>query len=227
MSFGGIGTIEGPAKTDSYGPVKLANIETTDVLTIAGDNESINENALNDGVVTPAWLNKWRIDNNILSAPANKVFVYVDPLNGMDMTVEQLAADPPGRPNKSVRSLRLAAEYANTVFGPEAVVVYRLGPGPYFESGTGNQNTITFKTVVEFEAYDFVNFRKLNDSTDRGTRPFLQTNGVSNPLLFDNPLNQPTFLTPVSVTRVSGSGVTTITESPFTLSLNRKPLFQE
>ena len=222
LEFGGIGKIEGPSRTDSYGPSKLASFATTDVLTIAGSDEDINQNALDDGVVTPAWLNKWRIDNNILSAPANKVFVYVDPLNGMDMTVEQLAADPPGRPNKSVRSLRLAAEYANTVFGPEAVVVYRLGPGPYFESGTGNQNTITFKTIVEFEAYDFVNFKKLNDSTDRGTRPFLQTNGVSNPLLFDNPLNQPTFLTPVTVSRIAGSNVTTLNDRPLRFIFEQK-----
>jgi len=213
LSFGGIGPIEGPAKTDAYGPVKLANFATTDVLKIASDDASINQNAIEDGVVTPAWLNKWRIDNNILSAPDTRVFVFVDPVNGMDMTVEQLASNPPSRPNAAVRSLKLAADYANTVFGPEATVVFKLGAGPYFES-VGSQDTIVFKTIAQIEAYDFDKFRPLSNSTGGGEVPFLQVKGSEPPAndlsLFDNPFKQPTFLTRTSVVRIQGSTITSL-----------------
>jgi hypothetical protein len=209
--------VKNQATTSDAGATKLASFATTDVLTIAGNDDSINQNALNDGVVTPAWLNKWRIDNNILSAPDTQVFVFVDPINGMDMTIEELATSPPSRPNAAVKSLRVAVEYANTVFGPEAQVVYKLGPGAYFETGTGNQNTITFKTIAQIEAYDFDAFRFLNDSTDRGTKPFLQSGGVSNPSLFKNVNNQPTFLTPATVNEIQNSGVTQIRIRPLRL----------
>ena len=219
LTLPGTGPITGPAKVGQYGPVKLASADTTKNLVIAGGGTqeeregSINANAANDGVVTPAWLNKWRIDNNILSAPDTRVFVFVDPVNGMDMTVEQLASNPPSRPDTAVRSLKLAADYANTVFGPEATVVFKLGAGPYFES-VGNSDEIVFKTIAQIEAYDFDTFRPLNNSRGGGEVPFLQVKDSEPPVndlsLFDNPFKQPTFLTRTSVVRIQNSSISSL-----------------
>lgn len=221
---GGAGPITGPAKVGQYGPVKLASFTTTDVLVIAGGDTqeeregSINTNAANDGVVTPAWLNKWRIDNNILSAPDVRVNVYVDPINGMDMSVAALSSNPPNRPSQAVRTLAKAVEYANTVFGPEAVVIYNLGPGPYLETETRADDSITFKTIAEIRAYDFTRNEALNNANNGGTKPFLQnSDGSSNATLFDNVRNQPTFLTRVGLNRIQNTPIVSLRVRPLKL----------
>ena len=221
--------VKNQATTSDAGATKLASFSTTKVLTIAGSDEDINENGRDDGVVTPAWLNKWRIDNNILSAPDTQVSVYVNPVNGMDMTIEELAADPPNVPSKAVKSLKIAVEYANTVFGPEAVVRYLLGPGPYLETGLGSTDTITFKTIARLQAYDFEAGGPLSNSTGGGTVPFLQikpNNPADKPVndlaLFDNPFKQPTFLTRSTVVQIQNSGVTSLRIRPLQLIFKQK-----
>ena len=228
LSFIQNGLITGPANTGidnapPFGPTRLAAIDKTNSQDVAGTDDDINEDGANVGVITPKWLNKWRIDNNILSAPSTQVFVYVNPIDGMDMSIDQLSSTPPSRPNRAVKTLKRAVDYANTIYGPEAVVVYKLGPGPYFEKEPSN-DTITFKTVARLEAYDFDKFKPLNNSTGGGTVPFLQvvTNPPQDPPVndlsqFDNPFKQPTFLTRTTVVTIATTNITTIKNRPLTL----------
>ena len=179
LSFIQGGLITGPASVGGpddekqpFGPTRLAPLEKTTSADVAGSDDDINEDGADVGVITPKWLNKWRIDNNILAAPANRIFIYVDPVDGMDMSIAELSSNPPSRPNRAIRSLRLGVEFANTLYGPETVVVYKLGAGPYFEMDLGNLDTITFKTIAQIEAFDFSAFKPLNNSKGGGTVPF-------------------------------------------------------
>ena len=117
LNVGSTIEITGPASTSGFGPVKLANIKLTESTAVAGSNADIDSNGPSEGVVTPRWLNKWKIDNNILSAPDRNVNIYVDPINGMDMSLSDLSENPPTVPSQAVKTLRSAAKYANTVFG--------------------------------------------------------------------------------------------------------------
>ena len=85
------------------------------------------------------------------------------------MSVAALSSNPPNRPSQAVRTLAKAVEYANTVFGPEAVVIYNLGPGPYLETETRADDSITFKTIAEIRAYDFTRNEALNNANNGGT----------------------------------------------------------
>ena len=237
LSFIQGGLITGPASVGGpddekqpFGPTRLAPLEKTTSADVAGSDDDINEDGADVGVITPKWLNKWRIDNNILAAPANRIFIYVDPVDGMDMSIAELSSNPPSRPNRAIRSLRLGVEFANTLYGPETVVVYKLGAGPYFEMDLGNLDTITFKTIAQIEAFDFSAFKPLNNSKGGGTVPFLQvptsdpgSDPIENNLsLYYDPFKQPTFLTRSSVVKIAGSNVTSLKNRPLRLIFQQK-----
>ena len=221
LSFIADGKITGPAKVapeigdrNTYGPVRLASSRTTANQVIAGNpeeggDEIINENALTDGVVTPAWLNKWRIDNNLLGAPETSVDLYIDPVNGMDMSIGNLSSNPPTFPGRAVKSLQVAAQFANTVYGPETNVTFNLAPGPYLESGN-RQGAVVFKTRARLRAYDpsatDPENSELNDAGNGGSKPFLldsNTSTLPNLGLFRDAFRQPTFLTSTTVVLIS------------------------
>lgn len=231
------GKIVGPARVapisgdrNVYGPVKLASARTTLDQIIAGDPEDggddiINQNAVDDGVVTPAWLNKWKIDNNILSAPDTSVDIFVDPINGSDRSINDLSSDPPNAFNKAVKSLSVAVSYANTVFGPDATVIFNLGPGPYLETGSRNRGEITFKTNVEIRAWDFTTNQRLNNRSNGGSVPFLldsSTSTTANFNLFDDAFRQPTFLTSASVSLLADDDTTTLRLRPLKLVFQQR-----
>ena len=232
LSFIPDGKITGPAKVapisgdrNTYGPVRLARAATTNSQVIAGDDDSINQNAVDDGVVTPAWLNKWRIDNNLLSAPDASVDVFVDPVNGMDMSITELSSNPPNQPSRAVKSLRTAVTYANTVFGPEASVNFNLGAGPYLETGD-RQGRIVFRTRATIRAFDFSAnpVVRLNDRSDGGTKPFLldrvfgpDETVTANYQLFTDPFRQPTFLSGATVILRNNEDTTQLVVSPLKL----------
>ena len=226
LSFIQNGVITGPANVGiggapPFGPTRLAPLDKTLSQDVAGSDGDVNEDGADVGVITPKWLNKWRIDNNILSAPTTSVVVYVDPVNGMDMTIEQLSSNPPSRPDRPVKTLKRAVDFANSLYGPEATVVYKLGPGAYFEKELASLDTIRFKTGARLEAYDFSAGDLLNDSKNGGTVPFLQVKGAnppeSNLNQFFDVTKQPTFLTRTTVATVATSNTTIIRNRPLRL----------
>jgi hypothetical protein len=157
-------------------------------------------------VVTVKALNYWKNENRLVSARTGTQFVYINPVNGRDITnIDTLFAAPPvtqpgsdtsaSRASVAVRSLTAAADYANQAFGPTTTVEFRCGPGVYLDVGT-----ITFSTVAQIRAWDFTANAYLNDAKAGGTRPFMgsSSNGATwtqDIAYFLDPTNHPVFLT--------------------------------
>jgi hypothetical protein len=196
----------GTATTTKIGPVGLANAELLrGQATLSGntDNErnaSINADAEN--AVTIKGLNYWRIQNRLLTARSGVQRIYVDPNNESNSTLNQLLSDPPLTPDKAVRSLARAAEYANESFGPTTIVEFMCRAGVYkWDSGT-----IVFKTVARIRAWNNTSLSGsaayLNDSKD-GPR------NADGPLPNVTPFNYGNFYDstkqPVFLTRITAS----------------------
>ena len=191
--------------TEVAGPVELADAaELRDPTSIGGTTDAQrNSNISADPVVvTKKGLEYWKNENRLVSARSGTQYVYVDPVNGRNITsVDQLLADPPnsGISGKPIQSILAAANYANAAFGPTQVVEFRLAPGLYTEV-----ETVTFKTVARIRAWDFTVQGYLNNSLTGGTEPFDASN-------FYDYTKQPTFITvPRQNILYKGTGQTAI-----------------
>ena len=208
------------AKTDSPGLAKLAKANLLRAIpgsenfrTVTGDNDTERnasiDQGVDNGIVTIGSLNYWRLSNNLLSGATDTVRIYVDPIDGVDTSLNQMNEEPPTLPSRKVKTLRRAVEWANASFGPSVTVEYRIGAGVYVESGT-----ITFKTVAIIRAWDYSADGYLNDSQAGGSKPFMgqEASGktwAQNRSYFINTSNHPIFLTRPSVTTGLDSTITT------------------
>jgi len=191
------------AKTNALGPVRLADAAALRSQSlISGATDAQRNNSINQepDVVTIKGLNYWKIENRIVTARPGVQFIYVDPVNGRNITnINTLLAAPPitetgadasaNRQAVAVRSLRAAADFANQAYGPTTTVEFRCGPGVYLDAGV-----VTFTTVATIRAWNFATNSYLNDNRDGGTAPFATAN-------FRDITKQPIFLTRPSASR--------------------------
>ena len=186
--------------TEKLGVVQLADVVSLrEGATITGNNNSeLNASiSAEPEVVTIKALNYWKKENGLLSAPSSGTqVIYVDPLNGNDVTtVEDAINAPPTTATQAITRLDIAADFVATLFSPSVNVEYRIGPGLY------SQRTCTFTTKAEIRAWDYSTGVYLNDAKLGGSTPFLGENGVaySN---YTDPTKQPTFPTTFLADRV-------------------------
>jgi hypothetical protein len=201
-------------QTNKRGPLQLANAEEMrSIAAISGATDTERDASINQDpkVVTSKTLNYWKIENRLTSARPGVQFVYIDPVNGRDISdINALFSAPPltqtgndsseTRAAAAVRSLKTAADYVNQAFGPTTTVEFRCGPGVYLDTGT-----ITFSTIARIRAWDFSANNYLNDDKAGGTRPFMgsSSNGATwtqDIAYFLNPTNHPVFLTRPEIT---------------------------
>lgn len=185
------------ASTTTTGPVRLADaVALRSQGSLAGNNDEQLNNSINaePNVVTLKSLNYWKLQNRLVSARVGVQYVYVDPINGRDVTnINTLLAEPPitetgfdgstQRQAVAVRSLAAAANYANQAYGPSTTVEFRCGPGVYLD-----RSAINFTTNVIIRAWSFSANTYLNDNRGGGTVPFATAN-------FYDSTKQPVFLT--------------------------------
>lgn len=173
------------AKTTRPGGIRLANIsQMTDTSQSAPNANSNSDLEASPDAVTIQGLNRWRSAQRLLSARAGTQYIYVDPVNGADITnIETLLGAPPTGASTRIKSFTAAVEYANAAFSPNEVVEFRLGPGIYAELAT-----LRFKSVTKIRAWDYTGSGGyLNDSFNGGTVPFDFVN-------FYDATKQPVFL---------------------------------
>jgi hypothetical protein len=169
---------------------------------ISGTTDAQRNNSINQepDVVTIKGLNYWKIENRVVTARPGVQFIYVDPVNGRNITdINTLLAAPPitetgadasaNRQAVAVRSLSAAADFANQAYGPATTVEFRCGPGVYLDAGL-----ITFTTVATIRAWNFATNSYLNNAKNLGAVPFVTDN-------FRDPTKQPVFLTRPSANR--------------------------
>jgi hypothetical protein len=176
--------------------------------------------------VTIKGLNYWKIENRLVTARTGVQFIYVDPVNGRNITdintifgappVTEIGADDSGnRQSVALKSLAAAASYASQAFGPTTTVEFRCGPGVYLDSGT-----ITFSTISRIRAWDYAANTYLNDSKAGGTKPFMGQSSdgktwTQTTAYFLNATNHPVFL---------GRPVVGFQKSPSEVSYKTNPL---
>jgi hypothetical protein len=211
-----------PATTDNFGVVQLATLENFEDASPAQSNAQISQ-AGPTQVVTVQGLAYWRQINNFLAAPLETPIIYVDPINGLEYSgsQSQQLADvfnrPPTTTENKIKSLGLAARYANAVYSALVEVEFRVGPGVIFDDAE-------FDTNARLRAWDY-NANPpdyLNDDKFGGTTPFFGANGrVYNNYL--DPTRQPTFATGFTASPVtqSNNGML-ITTNPVKLTFNQK-----
>ena len=178
-----VGSATAGNTNEDLGFVRLASISDLQSTSVASSDAAINASP---EAVTLRGLNYWKTANRLVSASAGVQYVYVDPVNGRNVTdVNTLLGDPPTSAinNKPVKTLNAAANYAKAAYGPSQTVEFRIGPGMYLESGS-----ITFFSVTRIRAWDFTTQQYLNNAADDGTVPF-------DPGNFYDHTKQPTFLT--------------------------------
>lgn len=203
----------GTASTTQPGVVTLAS-----TLALTGTTNSDVDAVINQStnVVTARGLQYWRNVNRLVSQRRGTQYVYVDPVNGEDITnIDTLIAKPPVVPNDTgtssitaaarqdvaIKSLAAAVEYANAVFSPNEIVEFRLGPGVYVESGS-----LRFSFITRIRAWNFSANTYLNNDKAGGTDPFMGQDGSTwSTTNYLNPAKQPTFLTYPQY-RFSGTG---------------------
>lgn len=211
-----------PATTDNFGVVQLATLENFEDASPAQSNAQISQ-AGPTQVVTVQGLAYWRQINNFLAAPLETPIIYVDPINGLEYSgsQSQQLADvfdrPPTTTENKIKSLGLAARYANAVYSALVEVEFRVGPGVIFDDAE-------FDTKARLRAWDYSANPPdyLNDDKFGGTTPFFGADGrVYNNYL--DPTRQPTFaarFTPSSVAQ-SNDGMLIVTD-PVRLTFNQK-----
>lgn len=204
----------GKASTTETGPVELANIESLKSTAAAATDADINGDSEN--VVTVKGLNRWKLNNGLVSARSGVQRVFVDPVSTQSTSISAMLSDPPLSADKAVRSLSAAAAYANEAYGPTTVVEFLCKPGLYIHEST---STITFKTVTRIRAWNgnTTGNLYLNDFADG---PRNATGPLANVIPFDyqnfdDPLKQPTFLTKPGMS-IDASGFCITNSNPTT-----------
>jgi hypothetical protein len=196
------------AKTDALGPVRLADAAALrSQAGLGGTNDTQRNANINQepDAVTIKGLNYWKIENRLVTARTGVQFIYVDPVNGRDITnintifgappITETGADDSGnRQAVALRSLAAAANYANQAFGPTTTVEFRCGPGVYLDTGV-----ITFSTVARIRAWDYAANTYLNNGKAGGTKPFMGQSSdgktwTQTTAYFLNATNHPVFL---------------------------------
>jgi hypothetical protein len=196
------------AKTDALGPVRLADAAALrSQAGLSGTNDTQRNANINQepDAVTIKGLNYWKIENRLVTARTGVQFIYVDPVNGRNITdintifgappVTESGADNSGnRQAVALRSLAAAANYANQAFGPTTTVEFRCGPGVYLDTGV-----ITFSTVARIRAWDYAANTYLNNDKAGGTKPFMGQSSdgktwTQTTAYFLNATNHPVFL---------------------------------
>lgn len=179
---------------EDLGFVRLASISDLESTSIASNDAAINASP---EAVTLQGLNYWKNFNNLLSARSGTQYVYVDPVNGRNASVQQLLDEPPNvsmawdgskwskGSNQPAKSLSAAISYATATFSPSEIVEFRIGPGLYLESGNK-----TFTMEARITAWDFSTQEYLNNAANGGTTPFDAAN-------FYDHTQQPTFITKI------------------------------
>lgn len=173
--------------TEKLGIVELASAEALrSGNNVSGSTDLVRNTNISASpeVVTARGLEYWRVHNRLLSQRTGTQFVYVDPVNGAEITsIDALLGAPPISEESAVKTLTAAALYARSVFSPTETVEFRLGAGLYQERGV-----IEFTSITAIRAWDYAESAYLNNESDGGTVPFRASN-------FYNPASQPVFLT--------------------------------
>ena len=121
------------AQTTRLGPAKLARytevIKTGPAASIAINDASIDGSP--DIVTVPA-LNAWKNANQLVSALAGEIDIFVDSAATRGSTIASMIATPPTTPGSAVPTLASAAEYASYLLaGSEQTAVIKICPGYY------------------------------------------------------------------------------------------------
>ena len=171
---------------------------TTDASTLAFDADNEAGNVTNAGFqgysgphfVTPYYLDLWKARNGILGKAAGAVKIYVNPravektgtfpnpannesYNYSDDTdINDLIARPPITPDAAVKSIALAAEYADLSVATTTDVIYYLGPGIYLDQGR-----VTFTHPTQIVSYSYTSNALMTNGRSGGSVPFLGTSG--------------------------------------------------
>jgi len=186
------------ATTTRPGVGEIASIAELDSNAASSTDSLLNSEGAR--FVTPGGLNYWKNQNRLVSAQSGTQYVYVDPVNGLNVTnIDTLLADPPTTSAKAIKSIKAAANYATAAYGPSQTVEFRIGAGLYLESGV-----ITFSFITRIRAWNFTTNSYLNDNTNGGTEPFDAAN-------FKDSSKQPTFITRFSQNQLyDGTGQTAL-----------------
>lgn len=187
----------GTARTTQTGPVQLASYQDLASTAAVIDDDQINQDY--NKVITLRSLNRWKLNNGLVSARSGVQRVFVDPASTRLTSISALLSDPPLSADKSVPSLAAAAAYANEAYGPTTTVEFRCGPGVYLDKGE-----IVFKTIAIIGAWDYSNNTYLNDNRGGGSGlldpdTLLRANRFQSSNFYD-PTKQPIFLTDISGT---------------------------
>jgi hypothetical protein len=175
------------AQTGKLGPNTLASyaaLTTTGAAALTAINDSgINGNT---GAVTVPGLNAWKNANQLVSALAGSIFIYVNS-TAQDRDLNAMRVTPPTSPGNPVGSIQRAAEYANYILaGSEQTAVICMAPGYYIAGSVWTCN-------VKFEAWNSnLTARPYpSSSTGNSTTPNNFWDGKG----YDDPTQIPQFLT--------------------------------
>jgi hypothetical protein len=157
------------ASTTRYGFNALAPLaealKTGSAAPIATADSNIN--AAPEAVTVP-FLNAWKSANQLVSALAGELFIYVDGSKA-DRSLAAMLALPPTAPANAVPSLARAAEYANYVLtGSETTAVIRIAAGATAGAGYYLPNA-TWTCNVRLESWN----------SDLTAMPFPSNSGIS------------------------------------------------
>lgn len=227
-------TVKGTLTTSTT--VAKASVSQQGVISLAGSRDLYGQRRasfdaaieLQGKAVTPYYLNAWKTQNRLVSQRTAATVIYVDPVNGRDESnIEVLLLDPPtsykvGSATKALKSIRVAANYANTVLSSSETAEFRCAPGVYLDYGT-----ITFNMITRIRAWDPTTSSYLSNSSDGGTSPFMQNaNGSVNYQKFRDVRAQPIFLTRPQVGNIANSSpqIFSVTFLPLKFAFNQDAL---
>jgi hypothetical protein len=129
------------AKTTRAGAVRLASIAKA--LEVPGSAAGSDVALESDPeAVTPAWINRWRQAQRLISAATGTITIYVQS-TAADRTLDQMFDSPPTAPANPIPTLARAAEYANAVIGSgNQTAEIRIAPGLYDPASVWQCNVV-------------------------------------------------------------------------------------
>jgi hypothetical protein len=172
LDVSGVAALDGgesiAMQVDRYGLGQLAT--SNDLLTatqIATNDDQINGSS--DKLVTLPMLYAWKSINQLVSALAGELIIYVNGTKADRNLDSMLAAAAPTTPANAVPSLARAADYANYILaGSETTAVIRIAAGATADAGYYLPNA-TWTCNVRFESWN----------SDFTAMPFPSNSGIS------------------------------------------------
>ncbi len=149
--------------------------------------------------ITPAWLELWKGQNQLLGSVSGPILIFVNPKAkaktgnfpnaaanesyNYNANLNTLFSRPPTSADSAVRSLALAIQFADLYVSTTTPVYYYLGPGIY-QNGGDAAGSFTFRHPVQLMGYNYANNQLTTDGNGGGAYPFMGTTnggrGVSN-----------------------------------------------